>query len=116
MSDNAKVKILIEAMAELRGIREANNETKALTGRVVELNKEMQETRKSSTGLMGALKMGAGIAIVQVGMRAVAGLTAAFRNGAAAGMEFNAMLEQQSVAFRTLLGSQEAAVRRMEDW
>jgi hypothetical protein len=45
----------------------------------------------------------------------LAGVSAGFASAVTAGVRFNAMIEQQTVAFGTLLGSMEAAQKRLQD-
>ncbi len=60
----------------------------------------------------GALAGGGGLAVAATAIGAV---TAAAAAGTVAGMKYNAMMEQQEVAFGTLLKSADAARQRMAD-
>lgn len=99
MSTTAKADILLKISSDLAALRE----TQA----------ELGKTKSALGGLVksgAAFGAAAGIAGVSVG-----GLVSSIKGFISSGVRFNATLEQQGVAFRTLLGSASAADERMRD-
>jgi len=79
---------------------------------MAELQRAQVEMGKTRGQWLNMFRMGTAFGTAQMTLSAIVrGLQSATR----AGIDFNAMLEQQQVAFRTLLGSMEAAQERMED-
>lgn len=71
-------------------------------------NQELQQTQKHLEAMQG-------LASKAAGLLGIAGLGAATVGAISAGLRYNTVLESQTVAFKTLLGSADAAARRMED-
>lgn len=90
------VDILLKIESDLDGIRQAKEETNRFR---MQLN-EVGNFFRSGVGF------GAGFLSVEA-------FTRAMGDALSAGIKFNANVEQQTVAFETLLGSQEAAVERI---
>jgi len=79
---------------------------------MVELQRAQAEMGKTRSQWLTMFKMGTAFGAAQMVLnRVVTGLVGATR----AGIGFNAMLEQQEVAFATLLGSSEAAEERIRE-
>lgn len=76
--------------------------------------KGTDDAKKSFDKLGDSITQGIGIAIGQKLTNAVQALPQLFTQAAKAGVDFNATLEQQTVAFETLLGSADAAKERVD--
>lgn len=103
----------------VRGLREALQQTvTALPSGFFTRGVSAMTTQASGAGILGqipglgAMAGGGGLAVAATGIGAV---TAAAAAGTVAGLKYNAMMEQQEVAFSTLLRSADAAKQRMVD-
>lgn len=90
------VEILLQIRSDLEGITEAREETEDFMSQLIDIGSIFS----------AGLGFGAGVASVE-------GLAGAFGEALTAGVKYNASLEQQTVAFETLLGSQDQAVDRL---
>lgn len=93
------VKIEIQTAAELAALKATQREMKAL-------GLDADRVGRSARNALSAISPYA---------LSLSGITLAVTGAVAAGVNYNATLEQQSVAFRTLLGSVEAAEKRMRE-
>lgn len=96
-----KLQILIEIKEKLEGLDKTR--------------REVQGTERDAKKLGETLKVALGTGIGFLGAQAVARVTGAMKSGLIEGIKYNAMIEQQTVAFTTLLGSQERALQRMRE-
>jgi hypothetical protein len=85
--------------------------------KVREVGQEAGRTAAAGQQLTGGLTAGFSSVLGALSPVALslAGVTTALLGGLTAGVAYNATLEQQTVAFRTLLGSADAAQRRMRE-
>lgn len=90
------VDILLKIKSDLDGIRQAKEET----------NRFRMQLKEVGNFFRSGVGFGAGFLSVEA-------FTRAMGDALSAGIKFNANVEQQTVAFETLLGSQEAAVERI---
>lgn len=90
------VDILLKIKSDLDGIRQAREET----------NRFRMQLKEVGNFFRSGVGFGAGFLSVEA-------FTRAMGDALSAGIKFNANVEQQTVAFETLLGSQEAAVERI---
>lgn len=90
------VDILLKIESDLDGIRQAKEET----------NRFRMQLKEVGNFFRSGVGFGAGFLSVEA-------FTRAMGDALSAGIKFNANVEQQTVAFETLLGSQEAAVERI---
>ncbi|MCC5804928.1 MAG: hypothetical protein JJU00_01250 [Opitutales bacterium] len=101
MSGRDKLEILIEFAEDLRGLKEARQQTNALTREVDTLG--------------STARIAFGTFVGNIGARAATALTNQVTRLIGAGVRYRANLEQQTVAFSTLLGSMDAAADRMAE-
>ena len=111
MSKENKIDIMLKMQADMADVKKATQGMFGLNQELVNTTKESSKLRKASSGVRGAFNMGLGIVSVQMLTRAVQKL---YRT-ALQGVQFNAMIEQQTVAFKTLLGSAAAAEERVKE-
>jgi hypothetical protein len=106
MSDANTLEVLIKIRDDLEGLKRSQNEVKKL--------KNEADKSASSLGNLekGFGRLGLGSLSFAGGMMAVTGAVVA---GIKAGVEYNAMLEQQTAKFETLMGSVDAAKQRVEE-
>jgi len=93
-----RIDILLKIREDLNGLRK----TQA----------ELKRTRAEGSQLQQMFGKAFGVA---AGAIAIGTVVRAFTQGVSAGVRFNATIEQQTVAFETLLGSADAAGKRIKD-
>lgn len=104
------IEIQIRTSATLQALEAARREVQALRNDTAAASTVgAQFAQRLSSGMGGVLAALAPVAL------SIAGITGALVAGVTAGINYNATLEQQTVAFRTLLGSMDAAQARMEE-
>ncbi len=79
-----------------------------ITSKAKQANAEILDTKKNLDALQS-------MAARAAGLLGLAGVGIATAGAVSAGLQYNTVLESQAVAFKTLLGSADAAARRMED-
>lgn len=77
--------------------------------------RKLRDTANEADGLRGSLKQGFALGIGAAAFQMLARVPDLMRRAAMAGVEYNATLEQQTVAFETLLGSADAAQTRVQE-
>jgi hypothetical protein len=100
---SSQIDILLKIRADLAGIKAVQAEAKKLKSDLGGIGQELKSGLTQGLGIAGGL----GIAT------AVSGIVTAMKSFAVAGIEFNATVEQQTVAFQTLLGSVDLAKERI---
>lgn len=120
------IDIILRAILDAKGFKEAQKEntavtqtaeraTKALKTEAQEVSKGFDGAAKSAHGLAEAVKAGIGIDIGGRITSALASIPDKIMDGVRAGIEFNATIEQQTIAFDTLLGSVSKAEERVRE-
>lgn len=97
----SKLDILIDIQSRLKGLEDAQ--------------RGLAQTRASAEGLGGSLRNIANFAIGNLASQAFMQAAAGMKQAAQSGINFNATLEQQTIAFKTLLGSLAPAQRRIQE-
>jgi hypothetical protein len=98
MSTPSIVQIAIKTSADLEALRRAQESFLSL--------------RTNAQSFASMFRMGG---VFGISLMSVAGAANAITSAARAGMAFNTALQQNTIAFKTLLGSMDAAERRMTD-
>ena len=111
MSKENRIDIMLKMQADMADVKKATQETSKFNQELVETTNKSAKLREASSGVRGAFNMGLGIVSVQMLTRAVQKLYRTVLQG----VQFNAMIEQQTVAFKTLLGSAAAAEERVKE-
>lgn len=116
------IDIQIRATAALQALEKTRAELQSLQGQAARTGTTLSGIDVGGaasvwTSRLASLRAGLGtvaMAAVPVALT-LAGVAAAAAAGVKSGIAYNATLEQQTIAFRTLLGSMEAAQARMRD-
>ncbi|MGH8017746.1 MAG: hypothetical protein ACREIA_05550 [Opitutaceae bacterium] len=107
--------ILVRIREQLDGLQRTTTGIGELNEKLLKSQEEFRQARTASQSFGTMLKTGLGIDVARRGIDFVVGGLRQVYQLAQRGVEFNAMLETQGVAFETLLGSKEAAQERMKD-
>lgn len=100
------VELIVRTSAETGAIEVVTKKVRELSNEAGRTTAAGQQLASSFQGVLaGALPL----------TLSIAGVTSALLAGLTAGVAYNASIEQQSVAFRTLLGSADAAATRMRE-
>lgn len=101
----SKVDILIDVQARLDALEQTRQGLGTLK----------QEAAGFGQQLRNALPVGLGVGGAAAAVSIVTGVVGALKEGIDTGIKYNAVLESQSMAFETLLGSASAAQQRVEE-
>ena len=104
---NSQIDVLLKIQSDIQGIQKAQ---KATTDLKSSLRETSQFSSQVGQGLLQGLGLAAGLGVAG----GVAAVTKAMVDFTTAGVKFNATVEQQTVAFRTLLGSVDLAKERID--
>jgi len=103
---NSQIDVLLKIQSDIQGIQKAQKAT-------TDLKSSLKDTSDFSSKVGQGLLQGLGIAGGLGVANAIASTVNAMKNFVAGGVAFNATVEQQTVAFRTLLGSVDQAEERI---
>jgi len=110
----AQATALLKVRSDMKGVLDGQRELKKMTRDLRNLSSQSVAAARQGKQFSSAWNMtkaAAGAAGLALGITAV---VRAAKAGIATGVKYNATLEQQGVAFETLLGSQDAAIERMD--